>query len=160
MDRGALPEDGVQRRRIHAGDSGGIEVAEPAFQIGRTAERLLDGDLLVEREAWQAESLRDLYFIFANDTHRVVAYRQAMVWEAREGLSPHVVQASHVSELEPNAPHVRWLNELSAWLRRAGLREDVARVTQLLAHELEFLIRVAPEQWHLFQPNWPSDPGY
>ena len=44
--------------------------------------------------------------------------------------------------------------------RREGLREDVARVTQALAHELEFLIRRAPEQWHLFQPNWPSDPGY
>jgi KDO2-lipid IV(A) lauroyltransferase len=45
-------------------------------------------------------------------------------------------------------------------VRRAGLREDVARVTQELARELEFLIRRAPEQWHLFQPNWPSDPGY
>ncbi|MEY2414727.1 MAG: phosphatidylinositol dimannoside acyltransferase [Ilumatobacteraceae bacterium] len=45
-------------------------------------------------------------------------------------------------------------------LRRAGLREDVSRVTQALARELEFLIRRAPEQWHLFQPNWPSDPGY
>jgi KDO2-lipid IV(A) lauroyltransferase len=41
-----------------------------------------------------------------------------------------------------------------------GLRDDVIRVTQALAHELEFLIRRAPEQWHLFQPNWPSDPGY
>ncbi|MCU1361569.1 MAG: putative acyltransferase [Ilumatobacteraceae bacterium] len=41
-----------------------------------------------------------------------------------------------------------------------GLRDDVARVTQQLAHELEFLIRRAPEQWHMFQPNWPSDPGY
>ena len=41
-----------------------------------------------------------------------------------------------------------------------GLRTDVARVTQLLAHELEYLIRRAPEQWHMFQPNWPSDPGY
>jgi phosphatidylinositol dimannoside acyltransferase len=45
-------------------------------------------------------------------------------------------------------------------IRRGGLREDVARVTQALARELEFLIRRAPEQWHLFQPNWPSDPGY
>ncbi|MEO5723175.1 MAG: hypothetical protein ABIQ39_01105, partial [Ilumatobacteraceae bacterium] len=42
----------------------------------------------------------------------------------------------------------------------AGLRADVRRVTQSLARELEFLIRRAPEQWHLFQPNWPSDPGY
>ena len=44
--------------------------------------------------------------------------------------------------------------------RVGSLREDVARITQLLAYELEFLIRRAPEQWHLFQPNWPSDPGY
>jgi KDO2-lipid IV(A) lauroyltransferase len=44
--------------------------------------------------------------------------------------------------------------------RGEGLRDDVARVTQALARELEFLIRRAPEQWHLFQPNWPSDPGY
>jgi KDO2-lipid IV(A) lauroyltransferase len=44
--------------------------------------------------------------------------------------------------------------------RRGKLREDVARVTQYLAQELEYLIRRAPEQWHLFQPNWPSDPGY
>ena len=41
-----------------------------------------------------------------------------------------------------------------------GLRKDVADITQLLAHELEYLIRRAPEQWHMFQPNWPSDPGY
>lgn len=41
---------------------------------------------------------------------------------------------------------------------RAGrLREDVQRVTQDLAQALEALIRRAPEQWHLLQPNWPSD---
>jgi len=43
-------------------------------------------------------------------------------------------------------------------VERAGsLREDVARVTQRIADELEGLIRKAPEQWHLMQPNWPSD---
>lgn len=44
--------------------------------------------------------------------------------------------------------------------REGGLREAVSRTTQLLANDLEDLIRRAPEQWHLFQPNWPSDPGY
>ena len=38
-----------------------------------------------------------------------------------------------------------------------GLRADVARVTQVIADELEQLIRRAPDQWHLMQPNWPSD---
>ncbi len=41
--------------------------------------------------------------------------------------------------------------------RTGRLRDDVARLTQTLAHELEDLIRRAPEQWHLMQPNWPSD---
>ncbi len=44
--------------------------------------------------------------------------------------------------------------------REGSLREDIARITQQLVCELEVLIRRAPEQWHLFQPNWPSDPGY
>jgi KDO2-lipid IV(A) lauroyltransferase len=41
--------------------------------------------------------------------------------------------------------------------RRGKLRADVQRITQDLAHGLEDLIRRAPEQWHLLQPNWPSD---
>ncbi len=41
--------------------------------------------------------------------------------------------------------------------RRGSLREDVARITQDLAREFETLISAAPEQWHLMQPNWPSD---
>ena len=44
--------------------------------------------------------------------------------------------------------------------RTGRLRDDVTRITQELAHELEYLIRRAPDQWHMFQPNWPSDPGY
>ena len=42
--------------------------------------------------------------------------------------------------------------------RRGSLREDVARVTQALAEVFEEDIRRRPEQWHLYQPNWPSDP--
>jgi KDO2-lipid IV(A) lauroyltransferase len=41
--------------------------------------------------------------------------------------------------------------------RTGRLRQDVTRITQLLARALEELIRRAPDQWHLFQPNWPSD---
>jgi KDO2-lipid IV(A) lauroyltransferase len=42
--------------------------------------------------------------------------------------------------------------------RRTGrIRDDVARVTQELAHRFEDLIRAQPEHWHLLQPNWPSD---
>lgn len=35
--------------------------------------------------------------------------------------------------------------------------EKVAALTQALAIRLEEIIGEAPEQWHLVQPNWPSD---
>jgi len=38
--------------------------------------------------------------------------------------------------------------------RTGKLREDVARVTQLIANDLEGLIRRAPEQWHVLQPRF------
>ncbi len=41
--------------------------------------------------------------------------------------------------------------------REGRLRDDVGRITQELARRFEELIRMAPEQWHLMQPNWPSD---
>jgi phosphatidylinositol dimannoside acyltransferase len=41
--------------------------------------------------------------------------------------------------------------------RQGTLREDVARITQALADQLAEMISEAPEQWHVFQPNWPSD---
>ncbi len=54
--------------------------------------------------------------------------------------------------------HVR--PALQAERKAKRLRDDVTRITQDLAREFEYLIRRAPSQWHLFQPNWPSDPGY
>jgi phosphatidylinositol dimannoside acyltransferase len=42
-------------------------------------------------------------------------------------------------------------------VRGGRLRDDVAAGTQALATALEGLIGAAPDQWHLLQPNWPSD---
>lgn len=43
-------------------------------------------------------------------------------------------------------------------LPETGTRsEKVQALTQVLAHEMESMIRMAPDQWHMVQPNWPSD---
>jgi KDO2-lipid IV(A) lauroyltransferase len=41
--------------------------------------------------------------------------------------------------------------------RHGSVRDTVARITQDLATEFEDLISAEPQQWHLLQPNWPSD---
>lgn len=57
-------------------------------------------------------------------------------------------------------PHGKHFVRLGAPLdvaRRGRLREDVARITQDLARRFEEYVRMAPDQWHVMQPNWPSD---
>jgi KDO2-lipid IV(A) lauroyltransferase len=41
--------------------------------------------------------------------------------------------------------------------RTGSFRTDVTRITQEIARQFEDYIRRAPEQWHNFQPNWPSE---
>jgi KDO2-lipid IV(A) lauroyltransferase len=41
--------------------------------------------------------------------------------------------------------------------REGRLSERLSRGAQLMADAFEDLIKAAPEQWHLLQPNWPSD---
>ena len=58
---------------------------------------------------------------------------------------------------EPEGGHHAVVMPPVAAQREGRLRDDVGRVTQDLANRFEELIRAAPEQWHLLQPNWPSD---
>ncbi|MYA39460.1 MAG: hypothetical protein F4035_04510 [Acidimicrobiia bacterium] len=41
--------------------------------------------------------------------------------------------------------------------REGSLSERLSKGAQLMACAFEDLIKAAPEQWHLLQPNWPSD---
>jgi KDO2-lipid IV(A) lauroyltransferase len=56
--------------------------------------------------------------------------------------------SGHYALVEPPLP-----------VERSGgrLRDDVVQVTQQIATAFEGLISLAPDQWHLQQPNWPSD---
>jgi lauroyl/myristoyl acyltransferase len=39
----------------------------------------------------------------------------------------------------------------------ATREQSTQAATAILASRLEDIIRIDPPQWHLFQPNWPSD---
>jgi phosphatidylinositol dimannoside acyltransferase len=57
----------------------------------------------------------------------------------------------------PGSWHTGAVHEPLDTVRRGSLRADVQRLTQELATVFEQGIIRRPEQWHLFQPNWPSD---
>ncbi len=53
--------------------------------------------------------------------------------------------------------HIGVFGEPVPVLRAGRFRDDLRAGTQSVATSLEGLIRQAPTQWHLMQPNWPSD---
>jgi phosphatidylinositol dimannoside acyltransferase len=57
----------------------------------------------------------------------------------------------------PNGGHSAVISPPLDTTRTGSLRQDVGRLTQQIARNFEGYVRRAPEQWHLFQPNWPSD---
>ncbi len=57
----------------------------------------------------------------------------------------------------PGTWHTGVVGEPIDTSRSGSLRADVVRITQELALSFEVLIRRHPEQWHIYQPNWPSD---
>jgi lauroyl/myristoyl acyltransferase len=61
---------------------------------------------------------------------------------------------------EGRSGHFGAVREPVSDLRSGRLRDDVRLMTQQMASDFEDLIRRAPTQWHLMQPNWPSDPGW
>jgi KDO2-lipid IV(A) lauroyltransferase len=58
---------------------------------------------------------------------------------------------------EPGGRHHSIIHAPVERTRTGRLADDVVTVTQRLARVFEEIIRRAPEQWHLQQPNWPSD---
>lgn len=53
--------------------------------------------------------------------------------------------------------HHAWVRPALEPLRAGRLRDDLAALAQRLVHEVEGFVRRAPEQWHVFTPNWPAD---
>lgn len=84
------------------------EVLDPRLQT-------LSVLLQVEQEARRAETQQNLSYVFVNDTRNVLSSQQVVFWAYSDLGRSRVVRASHVSEIDANAPMVRWLARLADW---------------------------------------------
>jgi len=133
--RGAL---GVE---VIAHSAGALDVLRHALAAGRVVALVCDRDL----------GRRGVEVDFFGERTTLPTGPARLALETGAPLLPAAVYfagSGHRAVVRPPIP-----------ARPSGrFRDDIARVTQRVAHELEALIRVAPEQWHLMVPNWPSDP--
>jgi hypothetical protein len=74
---------------------------------------------LVKR-ARHAATAQELAFIMVNETHALVPYRQAVLWQRESNGRGSIVAISGGAVVERNAPITLWLNRVLAWLDWEG----------------------------------------
>jgi phosphatidylinositol dimannoside acyltransferase len=124
----------------------------PLSDKNTVAQRLVE--LIQRNELIALVSDRDL-----RETGPVVEMFGA---ERRLPAGPALLSLSTGSPLIPAATYDTedgWMAVISPPLeikRTGNMREDVTRLTRLLAAEFERSIAAAPTQWHMWQPAWPE----
>ncbi len=87
--------------------------------------------LQLEALARGAQTLRELQFLIANETRRLIAFRQAFVLAAGpRPLSPYrVATASSVATIEPHAPLIQWIERMAVIARAKDPKEGPVVLT-------------------------------
>jgi len=67
--------------------------------------------LQLERDARHAENIEHLQYIIANDTHRLLHFRQAFIWKKNTSGRNNIITASGISTPDKTAPLIQWLNQ-------------------------------------------------
>ena len=112
------------------------------FQINATLVESALSLLDLSRRARQAATVRELGFVLVNDSRALVAYRQAGLWVAAEG----VYALSGVVQIEANAPYALWLEQVCGFLAS----QDVGQVRSAMASDLPPALAADWEEW------WPG----
>jgi hypothetical protein len=64
----------------------------------------------LEKRARHAATVQELVFIMVNETHSLVPYRQAVLWQREEADSGRIAAISGTPVIERNAPFTSWLS--------------------------------------------------
>jgi len=67
--------------------------------------------LVLDDEIRKLNSTREFGFFATNETHRLIRYHTAYLWEKRDIIGTHIVAQSGTAELDIHAPANQWLKE-------------------------------------------------
>lgn len=72
------------------------------------------------KRARQAESPQELGFVMVNESHQLVPYRQAALWQWDASRAKSILALSGTPAVERGSPYAQWLAQAFADLARAG----------------------------------------
>ncbi len=99
--------------------------------------------LQLESEARRAADVRELAFVLVNETHRLVPYRQALVWRVDRPGKARLTTVSGVAAVDRTTPYGVWAEKLGAAISRSVGAEP----RPLIAGDVPESLRAGLAEW-------------
>lgn len=86
--------------------------------------------LVLDEEIRKLTNIREFGFFSTNETHRLVPYHTAYLWQLKDLIGTHIVAQSGTAEIDLHAPTNRWVHHAINRIRRSPLEKEI--------HQLEY----------------------
>jgi len=67
--------------------------------------------LVLDDEIRKLTNVREFGFFATNETHRLIQYHTAFLWQIKELNNIHILAQSGTAEIDPHAPSIQWLKQ-------------------------------------------------
>ncbi len=86
--------------------------------------------LVLDEEVRKLTNIREFGFFSTNETHRLIPYHTAYLWQFKDLIGTHLVAQSGTAEIDLHAPANRWVHHAINIIRRSSLEKEI--------HQLDF----------------------
>lgn len=93
--------------------------------------------LVLDDEIRKLNNLREFSFFATNETHRLIPYHTAYLWQSKELLDVYILAQSGTAEIDATAPSNQWLKEKINSIKSSEKAREL--------HQIDLLAQVDPE---------------
>ncbi len=111
--------------------------------------------LVLNDEIRKLNSIREFGFFSTNETHRLVPYHTAYLWQQKELIGPYILAQSGTAEVDIHSPTNQWIIHKINKIRNSELAKKIHQIDH--AEEKKSSDNTAIKS----EDNWPEDlPDY
>ncbi len=92
--------------------------------------------LVLDDEIRKLTNVREFGFFATNETHRLIQYHTAFLWQSKELMKNHILAQSGTAEIDPNAPIIQWLKQEIGSINKSSDSKKI--------HQIDLLATASP----------------
>jgi len=107
--------------------------------------------LVLDEEIRKLTNIREFGFFSTNETHRLMPYHTAYLWQTKELIGTHLIAQSGTAEMDLHAPANQWLLHEINRIRHTALEKEV--------HQMDFETlkkEIDDSDYHHNELDWPD----